>query len=331
MKRFLLVCLLANPFPLAFAGEDSVDDPWLVLQKAAHAARELSYKGIFTYQSVGSTKSVEITHMKSSQGEYARIVVLDGLPREVLSQGTDAVIFYTRDGKVVIEKRRGKNMFPALLPANMDVIKLSYQVRLGGQERVGGRDGQIVFLDPRDRFRYSYKFWADREYGLLLKSLVSNERNEIIEQTAFNQLQLLDTQNMDWFQPNVDNKKSYVLEESTPAAPSAEVDSWTLAELPAGYRKIDQAKCKVPGKKTPVTHIIFSDGLASVSLFIEPLTKGIRPKTGRTAVGATNFYANVTNGHQIMVVGEAPEGTVAQIANAVSFKNNTLRKQNSND
>jgi len=320
MKRFLLVCLLANPFPFAFAGEDSVDDPWLVLQKASHAARELSYKGIFTYQTVGSIKSVEITHMNSSQGEYARIVVLDGSPREVLSQGTDAVIFNTKDGKVVIEKHHGKSMFPALLPANMDAIKLGYQVRMGGQERVGGREGQIVFLDPRDRFRYSYKFWADREYGLLLKSLASNEHNEIIEQIAFNQLQLLDTQNMDWFQPNVDNKKSYVMEESAPIASSAEVDSWTLAELPAGYHKIDQMKCMVPGKKTPVTHIIFSDGLASVSLFIEPLAKGVRPKTGHTAMGATNFYANVTNGHQIMVVGEVPEGTVAQIANAVSFK-----------
>lgn len=320
MKRFLLACLLANPFPFAFAGEDTADDPWPILQKAADAARELSYKGIFTYQSLGSTKSVEITHMNSSQGEYARIVVLDGAPREVLSQGTDAVIFNTKEGKVVIEKRRGKNMFPALLPANMDVIKLSYQARAGGQERVAGRDGQIIFLDPRDRFRYSYKLWADREYGLLLKSLASNERNEVIEQIAFTQLQLLDTQNMDWFQPKVDNKKPYVMEESSPVASSAEVDNWTLAELPAGYRKIDQIKCKVPGKKIPVTHIIFSDGLASVSLFIEPLIKGIRPKTGHTVMGATNFYANATNGYQIMVVGEVPEDTVVQIANAVSFK-----------
>ena len=211
-------------------------------------------------------------------------------------------------------------MFPALLPVNMDAIKLSYLVRLGGQERVGGRTGQIVFLDPRDRFRYSYKFWADREYGLLLKLLASNERNEVVEQIAFNQLQLLDTQNMDWFQPDVDNKKPYVMEESTPVASSVVENGWTLAELPAGYRKIDQMKCKVSGKKTPATHIIFSDGLASVSLFIEPLTKGVRPKTGHTAAGATNFYANVTNGYQIMVVGEVPEGTVAQIANAVSFK-----------
>jgi sigma-E factor negative regulatory protein RseB len=320
MKRFLLVCVLTSLFPFAFAGEDSVDDPWQVLQKAADAARGMSYKGIFTYQTLDGTKSVEITHMNSGEGEYARIVVLDGAPREVLSQGADAVIFNSKDGKVVIEKRSGKNMFPALLPANMEAIKLGYNARLGGQERVAGRDGQIVFLDSRDRYRYGYKLWADREFGLLLKSLASNERNEVIEQIAFNQLQLFNTQNMDWFRPTVNHKKPYVMEESAPTASSGEVAGLLLAELPAGYHKVDQVNCVVPGKKKPVTHIIFSDGLASVSLFIEPLTKGVAPKTGHTAIGATNFYANVTNGHQIMVVGEVPESTVAHIAKAVSFK-----------
>ena len=319
MKRFLLACLLlATPF--AFADQVSVEDPWLVLQKAAHAARELSYQGVFVYQSGSKARSVQITHMNYGQGEYARLVVLDGSPREVLSQGSDMVIFSPRDEKVVIEKRRGQNLFPALLPPDMDLIKASYQARGGGQDRVGGRDGQIVFLDPRDGYRYGHKFWADREYGLLLKSTTTNERNEIMEQIAFNQLTLMNTQNMDWFQPNVDHAKSYVMEAQTPASPSADPDNWTLAQLPPGYRKIDQVKRMVPGRAAPVTHVIFSDGLASVSLFIEPLVKGARPRTGHTTIGATNFHANVVDGYQIMVVGEVPEATVSQIANAVSFR-----------
>lgn len=320
MKRFLLACLLASQLSIAFAGQDAVDDPWLVLQKAARAARELSYKGVFVYQSGPNAKAVQITHMNYGQGEYARIEVLDGTPREVLSQGSDVVIFSPRHEKVIIEKRRGQNLFPALLPANMDIIKASYQARVGGQERVGGRDGQVVFLDPRDHYRYGYKFWADREYGLLLKSLTTNERNEPMEQIAFNQLSLLNTQNMDWFQPNVDPGKSYIMEEIAPAASTLAVDDWTVSQLPAGFRKIDQVKRMVPGKPAPVTHLIFSDGLAAVSLFIEPLSKGVRPKTGHTTMGATNFYATVVDGHQIIVVGEVPEATVSQIASAVSFK-----------
>lgn len=320
MRRFLLACLLATPFTFAFAGQDSIDDPWVVLQKAAQAARELSYKGVFVYQSGANSKAVQITHMNYGEGEYARIVVLDGSPREVLSQGSDVVIFSPRNEKVIIEKRRGQNMFPALLPPSMDVIKVSYLARIGGQERIGGRNGQVVFLDPRDRYRYGYKFWADREYGLLLKSMTTNERNEPMEQITFNQLTLLNTQDMDWFQPNVDHGKHYVMEETAPPSSFAGMDNWTVAQLPPGYRKIEQVKRLVPGKSAPVNQIIFSDGLASVSLFIEPLAKHGRPKTGHIAMGATNFYANVVDGYQIMVVGEVPEATVSQIANTISFK-----------
>jgi len=317
MRSLLLACLLATHFSPVYAGQD---DAWLVLQKASQAARELSYQGVFVYQSGKVAKSVQITHMNYGQGEYARMLVLDGQPREVLSQGNDVVIFNAQNEKVVIEKRRGQNMFPALLPANMDSIKNSYQVRIGGLERVGGRDGQVVFLEPRDRYRYGYKFWADREYGLLLKAMTTNEHNEAMEQMAFNQLTLLNNQNMDWFQPKVDPRKSYVMEDAALAGLPAEAETWTVASVPAGYRKVDQVQRNVPGKTVPVTHIIYSDGLASVSVFIEPLAKGARPKAGHTAMGATNFYAVVTDGHQIVVVGEVPEATVSEFATAVSFK-----------
>ena len=206
MLRFMLALLLASSASLIFAEPNAADDPWIVLDKAAHAARELNYKGVFTYQSGMNARSVEITHMNSGQDEYSRIVMLDGSPREVLSQGTDVVIFSPKNEKVIIEKRRGQNMFPALFPTNMDAIKVSYQARLGGLERVAGREGQIIYLDPHDHYRYSYKFWADREYGLLLKSMTSNEHNQMMEQITFNQLSLLGTQNMDWFQPSVDSK-----------------------------------------------------------------------------------------------------------------------------
>ena len=318
MLRLLLGCLLATQFSYVQAAPEP--DPWVVLQKAAHAARALSYEGVFLYQSGNSSRSVQITHMNYGQGEYARIVVLDGSPREVLSQGNDVVIFSPREEKVIIEKRRGQNLFPALLPPNIDSIKSSYQVRLGGVERIGGREGQVVFLEPRDKFRYGYKFWTDREYGLLLKSLSSNERDQVMEQMAFNQLTLLNTQNMDWFQPHIDPKKQYVMEEQVSRSSSVDAENWSVERLPTGYRKIDQIKRMVPGKNVPLTHIVYSDGLASVSLFIEPLTKHMRPKTGSTSLGATNIYANIVEGHQIMVVGEVPEATVAQIASNVSFK-----------
>lgn len=317
--RFLLVVILATALPSAWAGQDAVD-AWRVLEQAAQAARQLSYKGVFVYQIGNSSRSVQITHMNYGQGEYARIVMLDGQPREVLSQGSDVVIFSPREEKVIIEKRRGHNMFPAVLPSSLKSLKASYEARLGGSERVGGRMGRVVFLDARDQYRYGYKFWADQQNGLLLKYVTMDGRDRIMEKIAFNQIDLLDTHEMDWFQPHVDPNKTYVMEERKASRVLTESDAWTLSDLPPGYRKIDQMLSHVPGKAELVPHLIFSDGLASVSLFIEPLDKGVRPKSGHSTMGATHFYARVVDSRQVIAVGEVPEVTVEQIAHAISFQ-----------
>ena len=316
--RLLLVALLAAALP-AWAGQDAAD-PWKVLEQTARAARDLSYKGIFVYQAGNGSRSVQFTLMNYGQGEDARIVMLDGQPREVLSQGSDVVIFSPREEKVIIEKRRGHNMFPALLPSSLDSLKTSYEARAGGNERVGGRMGRVIFLDARDKYRYGYKFWADQQNGLLLKYIAIDAQDRVMEKIAFSQLSLLDTHEMDWFQPNVDHDKAYVMEEHAPSKVLAEAEGWTLSNLPPGYRKIDQMLTRVPGKAEPVPHLIFSDGLASVSLFIEPLAKGARPKSGHSVMGATHFYASVVDGRQIITVGEVPEAAVEQIAHAINFQ-----------
>jgi sigma-E factor negative regulatory protein RseB len=321
MLRFVLACLLAS----AAVNVHAEADVWQVLQKAALAARALSYQGIFVCQIGAQSKSVQITHMYSSKGEFARNVMLDGPPRELLSQGSDLVIYNQKNEKVVIEKRRGQNMFPAILPTNLESIKASYQLRSGDMERVAGRQAQMLILESKDELRYSYRLWIDTEFGLLLKSVMLNQRNEIIETIAFSQIGLFNTAGLDWFQPKIDNKKNYVMEdEVVTAADNGSAAVWILKELPAGYRKVDQMIRMVHGNTLPVTHMVFSDGLASVSLFIEPVSKGTKTKAGakpiQSIVGNTSFYSSVTDGHQLTVVGEVPQVTVAQIANAVVFK-----------
>lgn len=318
MKRIVLVLSFLLWSAAALAGQD---DAWLMLEKASQAAHALSYKGIFVYQTGASSKSVQVTHMNYGQGEYSRMVVLDGSPREALSQGNDMVIFNPRNEKVVIEKKRGQSMFPALLPDNMELIKTVYHAQLGGEERVGGRDGYVVNLSPKDQYRYGYKLWTDKEYGLLLKSMMISDKNFALDQIAFSQILLMDGQSMDWFRPTLDKTKAYVMEKDAPSKLDASEIDWDVTKLPHGYRKVDQVKRMVANKQTPVTQLIFSDGLSSVSVFIEDIPKGVRPKVGHTMMGATHFYAIVNDAHQVIAVGEVPEVTVTYFANAVSFKN----------
>lgn len=330
MKKLKLACLLASLFlfsTLSIADTSSLEDPWLLLEKAAKASRELSYKGVFTHQNASHMRSIDITHVNAGQGEYSRAISLDGSPMEVLRQGQDMVIFNPKGEKVIIQKRRGHVLFPALLPANMDLIKSFYGSKIVGEERVAGRDGFIIELEPKDQYRYSYRLWADKEFGLLLKATTVNRQGQVVDQIAFSQVNLVNQQGLDWFQPKIDQRKPYVMEDQTgvvaePASPTSE---WQIQQVPAGYRLVDHIKRMIPtkydAKRSMAVHqLIFSDGLASVSLFIEHIDHNTKPKYGHTSSGSTSFYANVYDGHQIIAVGEVPEATVTQFANAVTFK-----------
>jgi sigma-E factor negative regulatory protein RseB len=322
MLRIVSVVLLSTLSLSSLAAEDA----WLLLQKTAYAARELNYQGVFVYQNGKQTRSVQITHMNQNGQEMARNVVLDNgvqaaQPREVYSQGNNVVIVRPKNQKVVMEKRRGQNLFPAMLPTDLRAIEASYGAQLGALEMIAGREAQIIELVPNDAFRYSYKIWADTEFGLLLKMTLLDSKKQTLEQIQFNQISMLNSQDANWFQPKIDVTKSYEMEDATAASP---IDSsWIVAELPAGYVKVEHRSLVVPGKTAPVDQMIFSDGIASVSLFIEPVTKGMHPKMGHMLIGSTNICANVIGGYQITVVGEVPEATVMQIAKAVSFKKQT--------
>ena len=335
----LASALLISAFSLnAFAA----DDAWLALQKTAYAARELNYQGVFVYQNGKQTRSVQITHMNNNGQEMTRNLVLNtnlraGQPREVYSQGSDIVIVHPKNetknttnntsnntSTMVIEKRRGQNLFPAMLPTDLQALKTSYSIRALATEMIAGRGAQVFELTSNDAYRYNYKIWADAEFGLLLKMTLLDSKKQTLEQIEFTELSMLNSRDVNWFQPKIDVKKQYVTEDSNTIN---HVDTdWIVAELPTGYVKVDHMTLNLPGKATPVDQMIFSDGIASVSLFIEPVAKGTRPKMGHMLIGSTNICANVIDGYQITVVGEVPEATVMQIAKAVTFKKQTALK-----
>ena len=332
MFRILSVTFVAIWFLLGFSKVTlAKDDAWLMLQKAAFAARELNYQGIFIYQNGNQSRSVQITHMNNAGQELTRNMILGGQelnkkaqaqqPREVFSQGSDIVIFHPKNDKVIIEKRRGQNLFPAILPVNLKSLKESYAARIGVLDYVAGRQAQTIELIPKDAYRYSYTIWVDTEFGLLVKMTLMNDKNESLEQITFQELSMLNSQDLNWYQPSIDLTKKYEMEDV--ALINRVHTDWIVAELPPGFFKVDHIEFVPSGKLKPVNQMIFSDGIASVSLFIEPMMKGKRPKTGHHLIGSTHICANVIDGYQVMVVGEVPLATVQQISKAVSFKKQT--------
>jgi sigma-E factor negative regulatory protein RseB len=322
---FQRTCLLASAFFLVNtifvrpSLADQADDGWKILQKSAVAAHTLSYRGIFIYESSRQTKAVQITHMNNGNGEYSRNVLLDSSPREVFSQGRDLVIFNPKKEKIIIQKRRGQNLFPAILPTQLEHLKASYALYVGETDNVAGRSARQLMLVPKDNFRYQYKFWVDQEYGLLLKYCMQNAKQETLESIAFNQVDLMESLDLNWFRPQIITGKNYEMENEIPSEDVPDLaGSWEIQTLPAGFNKVAQVRLMAHGKTTPVTQIVLSDGLATVSLFIEPVRQ--KPRLGYHMMGNNSFYAHVQNGYQITAVGEVPQETVAKIAESVMFK-----------
>lgn len=300
---------------------ETQEEAWQLLQKAAVAGHVMSYTGIFVYSNASQTKAVQVKHVYDGKGEYARNVTLEETPKELFTEGQELVIYNRKKEKVIIEKRQAKNIFPNILPIKTQQLKAGYELHAAETGRVAGRSARLLLLVPKDSFRYTHHFWVDQEYGILLKYEVHNTKHKVLERVAFNELNLVENLDLDWFQPQIDTSKQYEMEDPVIVIPdSAGGKPWRLSDLPSGYRKVDQIKVQAHNRKAPMTQLIFCDGLSSVSLFIEPLNEQMKPFTGHHVKGNTSLYADVKKGYQITVVGEVPTDTVIEFGHAIQFE-----------
>lgn len=305
-----LVCLPGVALAEVSGGDGSA---WL--QKIATAAHRLNYSGIFVYQRGTYIETSSIVHLFDESGEHEKLEVLDGPPREIIRDNDEVVCFMPENKGVVVEKRRSQKSFPALLPRLLTGIGDVYAIRLGNVERVAGYDCQNVLLEPRDAYRYGHRFCAESSSGLLLKASTLNEKNEVINQFAFTQARIGGAIDRQQLKPRY-AKHHHMQRQEAPAM----IDSgWQVKSLPVGFKKIIEQKRNFPGKKLAANHLVFSDDLVAVSVFIEPLAGVEKSTNGLSAQGAINVYSKPVSEYQVTALGEVPAATVMQIVNSISL------------
>jgi sigma-E factor negative regulatory protein RseB len=285
------------------------------LQKISSAARTLNYTGTFVYQYGNQVETSRIFHYVEDSQQFEKLETLDGPAREVIRTNDEVLCYYPDSKTVRIQKRRARS-FPALLPEQLTGITESYTIRLGERERIAGYEAQSVSLEPKDALRYGHKFWADVDTGLLLKARMTNERKEMVEQFVFTQLTIAGTMDKEALKPKY-NPRVSGWNSSDLAEPAAANTGWVVTNYPVGFRKIMESKRNLPGRPSPVSHIVYSDGLAAISIFIEPLEENRVPVTGISHQGAINIYNGLVSGNMVTVLGEAPGETVMQIGKSV--------------
>jgi sigma-E factor negative regulatory protein RseB len=306
-RAALLLCALAT----AAHAQSPESLAWL--KKIQEATRNLSYSGTFVYQQGKQSETSRITRLASADVE--KLEVLDGLPRELV-RSKDTVRCYLPQAKVVkVEQRTPDRTFPALLPERITALARYYDIALGETRRIAGFECQSVNLTPKDDLRYGYHLYADRASGMLIGAVTVDSTGNQIEQFMFTQLAIGNV-TPDMVKPRQTAAGWRV--EDAEAAPTT-LAGWTMKpELP-GFHKVVELKRRMESK--PVGHVVFSDGLAAVSVFIEPL-EGRRepPRTGLSSLGAIHIYTREVANHMVTVVGEAPAASVQRIGNAVEYR-----------
>ena len=309
-KLLTLICFV---FPLlSFA----MEDPWLILEKSAKASQQLNYEGVFHSQSSSESNSTHVIHANIDNKEYCLLKMLDGAPNEVFCSG-DMVYVTSQDG-LLIKKRKNQFLFPSVLPSDIKHLKKNYQLSFGEKKRVADRMAQHIELKAKDNLRFNYHIWIDDKNLLPLKLIVTNNKNQPIEQSTFTTIAFSEVIDKDIFEKNINLSKVYVSKNKF-IENYVSNKFWNLKDLPSGFKEVDLISRRVNGLNLLDYQIIFSDGLAYVSLFIRPITRGTEPKEGTVAIGPTNISARYQDGYQIMSVGMVPPETVNTISGAIEF------------
>ena len=317
MKQAWLACLLGLVTASAYSAE-APDGAFAWLQRMATAAHQLNYTGSFVYQHGQQVETSRITHLTDATGEHEKLVSLDGSPRQIFRNNDEVYCFLADDKTVMVDKHHVNTNFPALLPQQIAGLKEYYDVRLDGRDRVAGRDCQVIYLAPKDQFRYGHRLWADIQTGLLLKTSTWSDQKDIVDQFTFTDIKIGGPIDRNDVIPVLRGKKLVRSTGEGNAQPLPIDTGWDIGPTPPGFKKIMAVKRVLPGASVPVNHIVFSDGLAAASVFIEPASSKTTP--GLSHQGAMHMYTRRVADYQIQVLGEVPSATVMQIGDAVSVR-----------
>ena len=288
----------------AFAASDA--SQWL--NRLAQAEQQQSYQGTFVYERSGSFSTHDIWHRAQGTKVSERLLQLDGSAQEVtrVNGQTQCV-----SGALV----PGVSVAPATSPRPLDPLKLMswYDLSVAGESRVAGRKATIVTMTPKDQYRYGFELHLDSETGLLLKSLLLNDKGQLLERFQFTRFDPTSPSDTDLSASKNCNPVAQVAAVKDPSGPI----NWHSDWLPPGFELANSAVRKDPDSKSTVSSLMYDDGLARFSVFLEPLN-GAKATDARTQLGPTAAVSRRLSTPKgdvmVTVVGEIPIGTAERIA-----------------
>ena len=297
------------------AVDASAQDVRTWLDRMNQAVEELNYEGTFVHVIGRGAETLHIVHRNQDGKIGERIRSLDGVGREIVRRDEQVQCILPDEKSVLVEEWNDQSALFASVPSSDIDLGSEYDVAIVRTERVAGRKTVLLAIRPHDGYRFAHRIWLDTETGFPLQTKLIGDDGSLIGHVKFADIRInqkiqpsalaptISTENFHWFT----NPKRNV-------SPAVET-RWVCDKLPSGFRVVSSHQEEVPGNDAPVTHILYSDGLANVSVFIAR-TRDKQP-AHPSRVGASNSYSSQIDDYQVTAVGEVPAETVKQIAKSM--------------
>jgi sigma-E factor negative regulatory protein RseB len=290
------------------------------LERMDHALTTRNYDGTFSHWQGGRVEMLRIIHRVQDGTVSERLVSLDGSGREFIRTGASLTCYLPDRRTVLVEERPAEQSLVGFPTVN-DQTASFYDIREVGHTRLNRRVTHVITVSPKDEYRYGYRLWIDDTTAMPLKSQLADAHGQVMEQIVFASLTLSAHIPDAAFRPEISTAGfQWLRNDAAPHTPAAAAaPAWSAANLPPGFRMTVRSAQVLPGTAGPVDHLVFTDGFASVSVFVqrEPAPSGPPPAPESATVGSSSAFSTVVDGHKITAVGEVPPATVRFIASQV--------------
>lgn len=296
---------------------ESVNEARMWLDKIATSAKTVNYEGTFIFRRDDQLVAMHLVHVADQTGERERLSSLSGVQREFFRSKEGVVCITPGQKHITFNKGSLGRSFPAQLGNGMQDVEKNYRLAMGDSDRIAGRNARMIVIEPMDDYRYGYRIWVDEKTGLLLQSDLVNGRGNAVEQFMFTTINVVDKPSPQMIQAvTMSDEMRRALESSKPDAVFAADARWQIIRMPSGFSLVESYQHS-RGNRDRVDQLVLTDGMATVSVFVEQLGEHAKPFNGVSHVGAVNAYGAVVDNHQLTVVGEVPLATVRLIGNSL--------------
>ena len=316
LARWLLLAALSAPVGVALAGQN--DEPRLMLERMSSAMSQMNYQGTFVYVQGDDVETMRITHVSDKHGVRERLVAISGAPREILRDSNGIRWVLADDASVFEDQGYNRSFFPELPVDQYGLTDVSYSLQLGPEARIADHTARNLKVIPRDKYRYGYSLWLEKNSGLLLKWELIGSDAKPLAKLMFTEIRIGSEVDVKELAPSSQLKKFKTVESRLPSGRgfSNSTPTWKPQSLPPGF-KLTAHRYFGEEDRGIYEHLVYSDGFAAVSVYIENFETGSGLRTGLSRLGTTHGFSRTTGDMLITVVGDVPGITVKFIADSV--------------